>query len=778
MRPIRARHDKRALMPRPTHQRSLWQVLSLYAGGSWVCLQVVDMASQNLLLPHWAFVLTLTLLIIGLPITAATAYLQGFGGARARTSATAGAVDSAVTRRLFTWKNVVRGGVAGLAVWGVAVTGWLLLRPAQASGWDVVGGLDEIRRRVGEYDFSGANAIASELDRRITNDSVRAQMWAEVSRPLELKTDPPGALVLRRDYASSEADWKPLGRTPLKVAHFPLGLSRLRFELDGYLPRETADFSGRLAAAPPFRLDTQATLPTGMVRVGGGSARIWAPGLEQLDSLRLGDFFLAKYEVTNREYKAFVDAGGYRDLRCWKHPFVRNGRTLNFDDAMAAFTDRTGRPGPSTWEVGGYPQGADELPVGGVSWYEAEAFACFAGKALPSVYHWYMAADPFSSNHVVPLSNFAGKGPAPGGRYKGVSRDGAYDLAGNVREWTRNAEGENRFILGGGWSDPGYAFNDAVTFPAFDRSASNGIRLVQYTDTVSLARANAPIKPAFRDYAAERPASDEVFAVYRQMYAYDRTPLNARVLRSDTTATWIRQRIEMDAAYPGERLTAFLFLPRSGGKRYQTVAFFPGSDDIYKRSYDELDINILDFVVRSGRAILYPIYKGTYERGSDLKSDVQDATNLYRDHVIAWAKDLSRSIDYLETRSDIDTQRLAYFGISWGGAMGPVMTAVERRFRASVLVAGGLEMQSAQPMADPFVFLPRVTVPTLMLNGRYDSFFPVESSQKPFFKHLGTPDKDKKIIVTDANHFVMSFEANLAIRETLDWLDRYLGPVR
>ena len=86
-------------------------------------------------------------------------------------------------------------------------------------------------------------------------------------------------------------------------------------------------------------------------------------------------------------------------------------------------------------------------------------------------------------------------------------------------------------------------------------------------------------------------------------------------------------------------------------------------------------------------------------------------------------------------------------------------------------------MQAVQPMADPFHFLPRVTVPTLMLNGKYDSFFPLETSILPFYDHLGAPEPDKKIIVTDANHFVLSYEANLAIAETLDWLDRYVGPV-
>jgi dienelactone hydrolase len=175
--------------------------------------------------------------------------------------------------------------------------------------------------------------------------------------------------------------------------------------------------------------------------------------------------------------------------------------------------------------------------------------------------------------------------------------------------------------------------------------------------------------------------------------------------------------------------------------------------------------------------VVYPIYKGTYERSSDLRSDIQDETNLYRDHVIAWARDIGRSIDYLETRPDIDTERLAYYGISWGGVMGGIMTAVEPRFKASVLVVGGLEMQAVQPMADPFNFLPRVTLPTLMLNGRYDSFFPLATSIMPFYENLGTPEADRKIIVTDANHFVLSYEANLAIAESLDWLDGYVGPV-
>jgi formylglycine-generating enzyme required for sulfatase activity/dienelactone hydrolase len=761
-------------MNRERSQRSLWQVLGVYVAGSWVCLQVVDVLIQNVALPSWVFTLTLALLLIGLPITSITAYLQGIG--RREKSGTTEAAG------LFTWKNLRNGAIAALAVWGIAVTGWVIQtdRDSADSERNLVTSLDEIRRLAGEYRFSDAYAIAETLDNQITDDSVRERMWAEVARELTIETDPHGATVYRRDYDSSETDWKELGVTPLDVPRFPLGLSRLRFELEGYVPRETANFSGLLAQAGAFVLDTPETMPKGMTRVSGGSTTLQAPGLEQFAALELGDFFMDVHEITNRQYKAFVDAGGYADPACWTHPFVRDGQTLSFEDAMALFVDQTGRPGPSGWQIGSYPAGAGDLPVGGVSWYEAAAYACFVGKSLPTVYHWFMAADPYSSNHVVPQSNYSGTGAAPVGQFKGISRDGAYDMAGNVREWTLNPDGEARYILGGGWNDPEYAFNDAVTSPAFDRSNSNGIRLVTYPDETNLAAAGAPIEKSFRDYRAEKPVSDEVFDVYRQMYEYDDAPLNAAVLESVEDAAYRRERIELDAAYGDERLTVFVFLPKGGSATppYQAVVFFPGSNDIYKTSYDQMRLGSVEFVLRSGRALVYPVYKGTYERKTDMQSDVQNASNLYRDHVIAWSKDIGRAIDYLETRDDIDTERLAYLGFSWGGALGPVMVAMEERFRTGIFFVGGLMMQDVQPMADPFNFLPRVTIPTFMFNGRYDSFFPLDTAILPFYDTLGTPEADKKLTVTDANHFIAAYNANQLISETLDWLDKYLGPVK
>jgi len=65
-------------------------------------------------------------------------------------------------------------------------------------------------------------------------------------------------------------------------------------------------------------------------------------------------------------------------------------------------------------------------------------------------------------------------------------------------------------------------------------------------------------------------------------------------------------------------------------------------------------------------------------------------------------------------------------------------------------------------------------MPVLMLNGRYDSVLPVDKSQKPMFKLLGTPEKDKRHILFDSGHLPREY----VNEETLKWMDRYLGPVR
>jgi dienelactone hydrolase len=516
-----------------------------------------------------------------------------------------------------------------------------------------------------------------------------------------------------------------------------------------------------------------------MVYVAAGDTpfQMYIPGLDHLPAVRLHDFWIDRYEVTNRQFKTFVDAGGYRNEQFWQHPFVKDGQTLGFEQAMALLTDATGRPGPASWELGSYPEGQDDFPVTGVSWYEAAAYAAWAGKALPTIYHWSRVAEQRSSGFVVPRSNFGGHGPMKVGASGAMNRFGAFDLAGNVKEWCWNrADATKRYILGGAWDEPVYMFTDPDARSPFDRAVNFGFRCVKYSPDESLARAGAELV-AFeaRDFTKETPASDAIFAAYRRVYAYDKSDPRGHVDSiDDSNSDWRLEKVSFAAAYGNERVPALLFLPKSVRPPYQTVVFFPGSGALQQRSSSRINVRFFEWLMKSGRAVIHPVYKSTYERGDGIESDYPNPSNAFRDHAIAWSKDVSRAIDYLDTRPDIAHDRLAYAGFSWGAAMGPIYVAVEPRFKTCVFVVGGFYLQHSAPEVDAFNFAPHVTVPVLLLNGRFDFFYPMETSQRPMFESFGVPDAQKRRVIYDTGHNIP--RADL-IRETVDWLDRYLGPV-
>jgi dienelactone hydrolase len=179
----------------------------------------------------------------------------------------------------------------------------------------------------------------------------------------------------------------------------------------------------------------------------------------------------------------------------------------------------------------------------------------------------------------------------------------------------------------------------------------------------------------------------------------------------------------------------------------------------------------VNYFVQSGRALLYPIYKGTYERRSKLPLQ---GSLAWRDQTFQWCKDLGRSLDYLETRRDIDRSKLAFHGMSMGASAALPCLAVEDRFQAAILLEGGLRADESPPESDPFHFATRIRVPTLMINGKNDAIYPVEQLQLPLFRLLGAAPGNKRHILFEGGHAV---PRNLLVKESLDWLDRYLGPV-
>lgn len=227
------------------------------------------------------------------------------------------------------------------------------------------------------------------------------------------------------------------------------------------------------------------------------------------------------------------------------------------------------------------------------------------------------------------------------------------------------------------------------------------------------------------------------------------------------------------------RMPGYLYLPTNAEAPYSTVVFFPGSNALSTTSHESGALPWFDFVAQSGRAVLVPIYNGTFERANEAWTL---GTNEQRNLVIQWAREIRRAIDYLETRDDIDSEKLAFYGLSLGARFGPIFMALEERFQAAVWVAGGLNQYASYPSVlpttpetDPFNFASRVTAPVLMVNGRNDFARPVEVSQLPLLEMLGTPSRDKYHRLSDSGHVPPLLDV---IRETLDFLDTYLGPVQ
>ncbi|HJQ25886.1 MAG TPA: protein kinase [Blastocatellia bacterium] len=683
--------------------------------------------------------------------------------------------------------------VAAVAALAVALWAYIHFRNRQWAAAQV----PRVEELAQAQKFFEAYDLAMQVRRVLSDEPTVARLMPTIGNLLSVNSDPTGAQVfLKRFSPDGDAPRQPVGTTPLRNLQIARGDYLLTIEKPGFAPLERT-ISGALwnegtgiIIPPPLRVEAKLVeadrVPERMAFVPGGDYRIAAWRRPTDARVRLNDFYIDRFEVSNQDFKDFINAGGYLKKAYWKYPFVKDGKPLAWEVAMRELHDRTGLPGPREWMNQGFAEGQAQYPVTGITWYEAAAYAEFRGKRLPTLFQWEKAARDGVSSFVgqtmpwglletgVDLrANFKREGAMPVNSFEfGMSPYGCYNMAGNAAEWCANETPQGYFVAGGSWEDPTYLFGYYGTYPGFYNSNKIGFRCVMSATNAAEDQSAMRIDIT-REVPLYTPAGDDKVKEWMKLYDYQRSPLDAEIVEVAETEAWRREKIAFNGA-GGERAMAYLYLPKNFQRPLQVVHLLPAADvSTRARSLPEsMEINFAS-LVKSGRALFAVVQKGFIGRDRPASTTaVQYGSAEYRDQVMADLIDLRRGLDYLETRQDIDRSRIAMIGPS-GGLLKLLMPAVETRYRSVIYTGTGLRKDYLQllPEINPVNFVAHIRAPKLLLHGRYDEADPLMTQGEPLFRLLGEP---KRRIIYDAGHIPPPETMFPAINA---WLDETMGAV-
>jgi formylglycine-generating enzyme required for sulfatase activity/tRNA A-37 threonylcarbamoyl transferase component Bud32 len=630
---------------------------------------------------------------------------------------------------------------------------------------------------------------ATRAERRLGSDSVLARLLQTVSVLLTVRSEPAGAQVyLQRIPEEGEevADSTPIGTTPITEQRLARADYRLSVHTEGYAPAE------RIASTTGSRLElpgntgrsVKLSLPLrrsdsilqGMVAIPGGRYTIVSPDLPTGLTTELRPYLLDRFEVSNEEYRQFVRSGGYAKA--------------GFGGGTAArLVDRTGLAAPRDWMSQEPPADRGNHPVTGVSWHEASAFCAAQGKRLPTLYEWEKAARDgmvspvgiimpwgYMSAEVTVKrrANFSGVGTMPVDAFPfGISPYGVHALAGNVKEWLQNPTPEGFAVAGGSWQDPAYVFSELGGLPGETATPAIGFRCARDAAAGAGDQGAGPVRvnPAPPVY---RPVDAATFRSFLAFYRYDRQPAHPRISAVTETPDWRRERVWIDGV-GGDSILAYLYLPKHATPPFQTLVQVPsGGAFFYEPVWTSTEAD-LGPLVKAGRAVLAPVFHGMIERPLPPGARMPPSPSVgFRDLMVRYATELRMALDYLETRPEIDTSRLAYVGVSLGAGSRLPLAGVDDRFRALVLIGAGIDerLHPTLPEASNVNFAPYLRPPKLFLNGRQDEEHHWLTRALPLWNLLREPKK--LVLLEGVGHHP---PVEMRVPPINEFLDRILGPV-
>jgi serine/threonine protein kinase/formylglycine-generating enzyme required for sulfatase activity len=668
-----------------------------------------------------------------------------------------------------------------------------------------------IKNFVKEGKYFEAFQLAKEEEKYLKNDSTFNSLIPDYSDFLTVISKPAGAKVYIKRYTPNKKEntmsKEYAGLTPIHNLQVIRGGYLVYFEKDGFAPVERVFSSayGPEEVKNAYGLKETKRLTNitivvnlldknkaikNMVFVPGGKYHLVGWDAPTSKDVQLSDYYIDKYEVSNRDFKSFITAGGYTKKQYWKYPFIKDGKDISWEEAMSQFVDRTGLPGPRSWTNQDYPADKDKYPVTEISWYEAAAYAEFVDKKLPTIFQWEKAARngeyeiydlvmPWGlkspNENVLHRANFESNGTLPVDSFEfGISPFGCFNIAGNVKEWCLNETKNGNVATGGSWQDPIYTFAYFGAFPSFYSSDAIGFRCVRIVgkDTGEDSQIKIDVK---KDIPVYRPVERKTYMTFLSQYRYDKKPLNPEIVETTETPDWTKEKIKF-SGLDNDTILAYLYLPKRAAQPYQCLEWIPHSGIINgnERVDDAAEIEF-SAQIKSGRALLAIVPLGAIGRPHKPGFEWPDIETVkYREQTINYVNEFRIGIDYLETRKDIDLKKLAFVGTSWGSTnVGIILASIEKRYHSVIFIAGGIHRYAAKmlPEVNPVNFAPYIKPPKLLLNGRYDEAFPPETEAMPFYKLLSPP---KQLSLTESGH-VPTLEKRIIIINK--WLDKTLGPV-
>ena len=746
-------------------QSKAFKLTASYLGICFVALQVLDPLSERGIIEDGLFRVIVYLLIACTPIP----LIMGFLSDRYRGKT----LDKKPNVNL----NVLISFIALFAIFYLSIINIGLKKSSER-----LNSLDDSLEEIVERFDRGDNLFVFNQTKNLLetfSENKLLKLYNEkASYPIDIKSASLQVPVFIK--YGSDSVWNSIGHTPIEDLRVPWFRGKhdfqLKFKIQDRMivgmPDRSGEFNfGNIAQYP---ID-HAIIPETKNNM------MFLPGIDFGD-ISIETFSISKTEVSNQEFQIFINNGGYEDETYWDFPLVVGGVEYTYEQSIKKFVDKHGQHGPANWSYGQYEDNTENFPVTGISWFEARAYAKYKGYKLPNIFQWLCAAG--LSGFVSDLPDISKSNLKSSHLWevidlRGENYFGLKNIAGNVREWTTNPQGNERSkfsILGGSYHDNAYSFNNYHSISPFDRSIGNGFRIVHSANSKNLDLLdNYIINHSERDILSETDVSDEVFSIYKQQFDYDQYELDVKVDSISDHDNYVTYKFELTPPYiSDEPLHGYVVYSKNFETTLKPIIHFPSAWAIGSNVDDWIinsAIKDYNYLLMEGYAVICPVYYSTYNRKKTLKTWWANDTEDYKNTMIKIGKDYKRSIDFIESRKEFDIDQLSYIGYSWGSIMSNMLLAIDDRVKSAFICAGGLQVQKSKREIDPALYTRRITIPVMHITGKNDGIFDYENSQVPMQKLLGTPLEDQEMIVLDGvGHIIPK---DLMIENHLKWLKKY-----